>query len=220
VTGISLANARVRVVSIQVGKVRSDTDWTTGIFKDAVEGPVVVGTTGVDGDEQADRVNHGGPDKALCAYAAEHYPFWQLTFGLPVLAYGAFGENVTIDGAAETAVCIGDTWALGDLLLQVSQPRQPCWKLARKWGVRDFAEQVVASGSTGWYFRVLRGGRLQAGAACALVERPYPQWTITEANRMMYDPPPDGSAGALAEVPLLSASWRRTLAARGRAGRA
>ena len=214
-----MTNAGLRLVSIQVGKVRSATDWTTGIFKEAIEGPVVVGPTGIDGDEQADRVNHGGPDKALCAYAAGHYRFWQLTFGLQMLAYGAFGENVTIDGATETDVCIGDTWAVGDLLLQVSQPRQPCWKLARKWGVRDFAEQVVASGRTGWYFRVLRGGRIEAGAASVVVERPYPQWTIAEANRMMYNPPPDGSEAALAEVPLLSASWRRTLAARRRAGR-
>lgn len=210
-----MTNAGSSLVSIQVGKVRSDAEWSTGIFKDAVSGPVVVGPSGIDGDEQGDRVNHGGPDKAICAYAAQHYAFWQRTFGLAALAYGAFGENATIAGTSEADVCIGDTWAIGDLLLQVSQPRQPCWKLARKWGRENFAQQVIASGRTGWYFRVLRGGHVEAGAPCVVTERPYPQWTIAEANRIMYDPPSDTSvSAALANVPLLSASWRRTLRAR------
>ncbi|HWH70544.1 MAG TPA: MOSC domain-containing protein, partial [Candidatus Sulfotelmatobacter sp.] len=132
----------MRLVSIQVGKPVTlgqadaanpdDRSWTTGFFKASVTGPVYVGKTNLEGDGQADLKNHGGVDKAICAYSKDHWAYWETEFSLH-LANGAFGENFTIEGATERDVCIGDIYRCGGALLQVSQPRQPCWKLARRW---------------------------------------------------------------------------------------
>lgn len=189
--------------------------WVTGIFKTPAVSPVRVTTEGIIGDGQADLVNHGGPDKALCAYSGDHYPEWR---SLPLLSRmepGAFGENLTIEGLDEHGACIGDVWQAGDVLLQVSQPRQPCWKLARKWSIREFPEQVVASGKTGWYFRVLRPGQLAVGTPLELLERSQPDWTVVAANAVMHGRPRDlEGAARLADVELLAASWRATLSKR------
>src|SRR5262249_28552826 len=123
------------LVSIQVGTPQYlgfdeaieafDKPWTTGIFKRPVEGSVFVGFTNLAGDAQADLANHGGPDKAICAYSADHYDDWRATLGASPLNFGAFGENFTIAQLSEADICIGDTWSVGDALVQVSQPRQP-----------------------------------------------------------------------------------------------
>ena len=210
------------LVSIQVAVPRTfgvdgatdlfEKPWTTGIFKGPVDGPVHVGRTNLSGDGQADAVNHGGIDKAVCAYSGDHYEEWRRLPGLASMAPGAFGENFTLRGLAEPDVCIGDIWRAGEVILQVSQPRQPCWKLARKWGIRDFAEQVVRSGRTGWYFRVLREGWISSGAPMTLAERPSPEWTIASANGVMHGRPVDRQTSAtLAALPALSASWRAAL---------
>lgn len=214
------------LISIQVGRPQSlgsddavsafDKPWTTGIFKQMVEGPVTVGPLGLAGDGQADEAAHGGVDKALCAYGADHYEHWRRVLDLASFTPGAFGENLTIRHLAEDDVCIGDTWTIGAVTVQVSQPRQPCWKLARKWRLKDLADRVIASGRTGWYFRALTAGALTAGERCTLVERPNPEWTITRANQVMHGRPIDRADSALlAEVPLLSESWELKL--RGRA---
>ena len=114
------------IVSISVSRVRSlgtpdapdamDRPWTTGFFKEPVVGAVRFDAEGVAGDEQADRVNHGGPEKAVLAYSAHHYPDWRTELGLPELPFGAFGENLTIDGSTEADVCIGDRWGAGEVL--------------------------------------------------------------------------------------------------------
>lgn len=210
------------LVSIQVGQPRAlgadaavdqfDKPWTTGIFKNAIEGPAVVRTTHIEGDGQADRENHGGIDKAVCAFSADHYDHWRRILGRPDFLHGAFGENFTIRRLDEAEVCVGDVYALGDVRLQISQPRQPCWKLARKWRVKDLADQVIKSGQTGWYFRVLVEGRVARGTTLELVERPHPEWTIAAANHVMHGRPIDATASrALAGVPLLSESWKRKL---------
>jgi MOSC domain-containing protein YiiM len=210
------------LVSVQVGSARAlgsdeavdpfDQPWTTGIFKTPVSGPVFVGERGVAGDTQVDPVNHGGPDKAVCVYSADHYEWWRARLGIVPFDYGAFGENVTIHGVTEDDLCVGDVWSMGGTLVQVSQPRQPCWKLARKWRVRDLVDQVVKSGRTGWYFRVLREGSVQAGDAVALVERSFPEWTVTAANNVMHHRAGGRLAAAtLAGVDALSESWQATL---------
>ena len=210
------------VASIQTGAPRTlgvegasdpfERPWTTGIFKVPVTGPIYVGPTGLAGDGQADLANHGGPDKAVCAYSGDHYDEWRRLPDLSSMAPGAFGENLTLGGVAEADVCIGDIWSAGEVILQVSQPRQPCWKLARKWGIRDFADQVVRSGRTGWYFRVLRDGWIAAGTPLTLTDRRSPEWTIRDANRVMHGRPMDVEASSvLAAVPTLSSSWRGTL---------
>ena len=110
--------------------------WTSGIYKDPVDGPVALGLDHFAGDGQADLQSHGGPDKAVLAYSADHYPGWREELRLEMNP-GAFGENLTIAHQDERSVCIGDSYAIGGARLQVSQPRLPCWKLARRWDLPD-----------------------------------------------------------------------------------
>jgi len=186
-----------------------DRPWTTGIFKAPVAGALQLSSLGFSGDAQADLTVHGGPDKAACVYCADHYPEWRRTLAIDRFTFGAFGENLTVEGLNEDLVCIGDVWSLGDATVQVSQPRQPCWKLAHKWRRRTLTDEVRSSGRTGWYFRVLAEGSVAAGTTLFLVERPHPEWTIAAANRVMHQR--EGDTAALARLGPLSASWRHTL---------
>ena len=212
----------IQLRSIQVGLPKTlgtlnasntmDQEWTTGFFKETVLGPVWVGTTNLAGDGQADLRVHGGPDKAINVYPYEHYAFWLAELDCKELPNGAFGENFTVAGLLETEICIGDIFEVGGALVQISQPRQPCWKLSRRWRVQDLVARVVRTGKTGWYFRVLREGNVQAGAALALVERPYPEWTVATANNVMLHRKENYmDAQALADCPALSGSWKATL---------
>lgn len=219
----------MKLLSIQVGLPRTvgrpdasdpmDQTWTTGFFKKAVPGPIWLSQTNLAGDGQADLKYHGGPDKAVNLYPVEHYPHWVKQLQLTELTNGCFGENFTTSGLLETTACIGDVLAIGQALVQLSQPRQPCWKLARRWRIKDLARQVQYSGRTGWYFRVLQEGEVAAGLPFTLVERPYPEWTVAVANDIMHRRTTDRDlAGKLAECPALSSSWRDTLARRARTG--
>lgn len=149
-----------------------DRPWTTGFFKEPVSSAVRLGLINLEGDGQADLVHHGGTDKAVLAYSAEHYPGWRQSMNNPSLPFGAFGENFTITGLTEADVCIGDIWQVGDeAVLEVSQPRQPCWKLARRWRIKSLALDVQQTGRTGWYFRVLTEGIVAAGMRLVLLFR-------------------------------------------------
>lgn len=210
------------IVSIQVGRAKKYVQeavgdgkgraWTTGFFKSPVVGMVKVDELGVAGDEQADRENHGGIDKAVLAYSADHYAYWREHLGLPEMPFGGFGENLTIGGLDESSVCIGDRWRAGDVRLEVSQPRQPCWKMGRRWQIVDLPKQVIQNGRSGWYLRVLNVGELESGAAIELTLRPRPLWTIARANRLLYHEP-DNIEGLteLANLPELSRAWREEL---------
>src|SRR5271168_5224037 len=174
--------------SIQVGAPRSygfedavdahDKPWTTGFFKAPVEGPIFVGATNLAGDGQADLKNHGGIDKAVLAYSADHYPKWREELRMPEMPYGAFGENLTIAGLSEESVCIGDILRIGKVTFEVSQPRQPCWKLARRWRMHELTALVVRNGRSGWYLRVQEQGWIEAGMPVDLIDRPNPAWSI------------------------------------------
>lgn len=189
-----------------------DKPWSTGFYKQSQGAECWLGYQGLRGDEQADRKYHGGVDKAVCVYPGEHYAGWRETLGLADFPPGAFGENFTTQGLLESEVCIGDVFSIGDARVQISQPRQPCWKLARRWRVKDFALQVERTGLTGFYFRVLHHGAVRAGDRLALQERPYPEWTIQRCNTVMHHEKDDlATARALAECPLLSASWKDSL---------
>jgi MOSC domain-containing protein YiiM len=196
-----------------------DRPWTSGIFKEAVAGPVWLGRANLTGDGQGDLKNHGGLDKAVNAYPADHYPVWRAELGLADFPPGAFGENFTIAGLTEWSACIGDIYAVGQARLQISQPRQPCWKLARRWRLRDLSARVERSGRTGWYFRVLAEGTVEAGLPLVLIERPFPRWTVADANDLMTGRTKDRAAlAALAACPPLAAGWRETLARRAAEG--
>ena len=211
------------IVSIQVALPRTygsaaaadphDQLWTTGFFKQPVSGPVFVSRMNLAGDGQADLEHHGGVDKAVLAYSADHYPQWQEELNDPALPFGGFGENLTITGLDEHSVCIGDTWQAGEVVFQVSQPRQPCWKLSRRWRTGDLAARVIANGRSGWYLRVLTEGVISSGCAISLVERPHPEWTVARASDVMHHQKRNVRLRAeLASLPLLSASWQTTLA--------
>lgn len=210
------------IVSIQTGRATTydhggaadgkNRSWTTAFLKTPVEGSVRLGELGIEGDEQADRKNHGGLDKAVLAYSAEHYAYWREHFSLAVMPHGGFGENLTIAGSEESTVCIGDRWRSGDVVFEVSQPRQPCWKMARRWQIVDLPKQVIQNGRSGWYLRVLEAGELTAGMAIELASRPRPVWTVARASRLLYHE--QGNVAGmeeLANLPELSRAWREEL---------
>lgn len=208
--------------SLQVGLPReiaptgehdlSDKPWMTGFFKQPITEPAFARVNGIDGDGQADRAVHGGPDKAILAYSFDHYPYWQEILNVDPLSTGAFGENFTVAGVTENDVGIGDIWRVGEsVIVQVSQPRQPCWKLARRWQRKALAVEVQDNGKTGWYFRVLEEGPVQAGMSFELIERPHADWTVARANEIMHHDKRNVAAmRELAALAELSASWRST----------
>jgi MOSC domain-containing protein YiiM len=155
----------------------------TAFGKRQVLGPVRVGRENLEGDKQADRRHHGGPEMALLAYAADHYPSWREELSWPSLPFGGFGENLTVSGVSEETACIGDVWRAGSALLQISKPRAPCQKISEFWGRPKLLARVWESGRFGWYLRVLEEGVLQAGDEVLLVERRPPQLTVLRAAR-------------------------------------
>ncbi len=208
------------MLSIQVGLPTehgadpvATTPWQSGIVKLPVEGPVWLDTLNLAGDGQDDLVNHGGPWRAVLAYSAAHYTVWRIELGCETLPYGGFGENFTVSVVSEDEVCLGDIYAVGAARLQVTQPRAPCWKLARRWGTKDLTARVEARGWGGWYHRVLQTGFVQAGTGYTLVERRYPQWTIARLNRLKTGREIDLSAfRELAVLDELSPGWREMFA--------
>lgn len=208
----------IQIVSMQVGKPQvmayKSERIMTGIFKTKATTPALDLTlTGFIGDGQADLKHHGGPDKAICVYAEEHYPHWEQELGVP-LPCGAFGENLTIRGLTEEEVCIGDIFAIGEVRLQVSQPRQPCHKLAKRHNRPDLVLLVQQTGFTGFYFRVLEPGLFDSRLPFTLVERHPAGMTVTQANRIYYSKGDLVGIRTLHAIPELSASWKATLESR------
>lgn len=205
------------VVSLQVGlpathsaDAISDKAWTSGIVKHPVHGRVWLDLLNFAGDGQDDLEHHGGMFRAVLAYSADHYPVWQreLTLEIP-LDFGRFGENLTVSGVDEETVCLGDIYAVGETRIQVSQPRQPCWKLARRNAIKDLTARVDEKGWGGWYHRVLQVGYVQAGDAYTLLERPYPQYPIKRMNDFIRKRASDaGAFRELATIEALTPEWR------------
>ena len=162
---------------------------SSAIAKQPVSGPVAIGPLGLQGDAQADLRVHGGPDKAVHLYAWPHYAAWRAELGdAPVLqAPGAFGENLAVTGLDEAGVCIGDRWRAGSAVLEVTQGRQPCWKLNLRFGVPDMSTRVQNTLRAGWYCRTLQAGVVQAGDALELLERPHPGWTVQRLLALIRD---------------------------------
>jgi MOSC domain-containing protein YiiM len=186
--------------------------WRTGFYKSPVTGPVWLGRTNLVGDGQANRKNHGGPDKAVLGYAASHYPAWREELGMAELAYGSFAENFTIEHLDEWTVCLGDVYVICDARVEVSQPRQPCANITHRWRRPGLTERVEETGRHGWYMRVLTEGEVVAGQPFVLQERPYPDWTVARAFRAMRRRSVDrAEAALLRELPTISHSWRTTL---------
>jgi MOSC domain-containing protein YiiM len=186
----------------------------SGIFKRPVAGPVLLAKLGLNGDEQADRRYHGGADKAVNVYPQEHFAYWEEKLGQP-LEPGAFGEDFSTRGLVEDETCIGDTYQVGAAVVQVTQPRQPCWNLASKHHEPELVRWVIESRKTGFYMRCLKPGSVQAGDLIKLVNRPANRVTISEANRIMIDAKHDLAAiNRLLAVTELSDACRSELARR------
>ena len=146
-------------------------DVPTGIYKIPTANPVEVGVDGLAGDFQVDHRYHGGPDKAVYAYPAEHYPSWRAEYPDKELPYGMFGENLTVTGLAEKDLWIGDEYRAGTAVLRVVQPRSPCFKLGLKFGTPRVIRRFLESGRSGFYLSVAEPGRLRGGDEMVLVRR-------------------------------------------------
>lgn len=185
----------------------------SGIDKQPASGPQAVTTLGLEGDHQGDTRHHGGPEKALHHYPRDHYAAWRQD-GIEAAAPG-FGENISTLGMTEAGICIGDVYRLGSSTLQVSQGRQPCWRLNARFRRDDMAYLVQKSGRTGWYYRVLEEGTVSPGDMLTLRHRPQPQWSLARVIELLYTKTLDMEAlAALADLPELAASWRELAARR------
>jgi MOSC domain-containing protein YiiM len=210
------------VVSVNVGEPR-EIAWlgrrfTTSIWKSPVEGRVPVRGVNVAGDDQADRVAHGGPDKAVYAYAREDAEWWEAELGRPI-DLGGFGENLTTCGLDVSGALVGERWLVGRVLFEVSQPRIPCFKLGARMGDPDFPPRFSDGERPGAYLRLLREGELAAGDPIEVVERPSHGLTVRDVARI-YDREPE-RAGELLAVAELAHGWHvwaeKRLKARARA---
>ncbi len=203
------------VSAVMTGKVIEYDDgskqYPTAYMKEMTDYQVWLSDTGLQGDFQADRKHHGGPEKAVLFYAAASYAMWRETYGFD-FGYGSFGENVTVTVWDEESVCIGDIFQIGEALVEVSQPRQPCWKISSVLEDKKMLGNVLATGRTGWYCRVLKEEYLQRGMTVTLKERPNPDWTVARANAVMRQKKerPSEVAGLLA-LPQLSDEWKKDL---------
>jgi MOSC domain-containing protein YiiM len=169
---------------------------------------------GFEGDGVADTKNHGGPDKAVCVYSYDHYPYWEERLGKKLMM-GAFSENLTLSGIEETAVCIGDIFKVGEAVVQVSQPRVPCDKLAGKHGTSQVRTAIHANGYSGFYVRVLTEGLVRGGDSVELLTRHPSEVTVAFANEVYYKQRPDrDSLRRLLAVSELAQVWRETLSQR------
>jgi MOSC domain-containing protein YiiM len=174
----------LNIGQVQTEQLRNRTTSTAG-HKQPIAA-AQAGRLGLEGDEQADHANHGGPDKALCVYSYDHYPYWEQVLG-KTLTPAAFSENLTVSGLSETEVSLGDILCAGEALVQVTYPRTPCSKLARKLRRKDLAPLIHANGYSGFYVRVLRPGRIAAGDAFEVVT-PHPLGvTIAFTNTVIFN---------------------------------
>jgi MOSC domain-containing protein YiiM len=193
---------------VAIGPARSP----TGIFKRATAGPWLVTNDGLVDDHQGDRKNHGGPEKAIHQYPADSYAAWRSEYPSmsSILDEGAaFGENLCLPLMMEETVCVGDIYRLGEVVLQISQGRQPCWKLNLKFDRPDMAWLVQKTGRTGWYYRVIERGAIEVASAMKLVERPHPDWTIARLNTVIASRSlARDDLSEMAALSLLSESWR------------
>lgn len=205
----------MQVISVNVGLPRR-VEWNgevveTAIFKEPVAGPVRVGRLNLEGDRQADLTVHGGAEKAVYAYPAEHYPFWREELGAE-LPWGAFGENLTTTGLTEGDVHIGDRLRIGSAEFVVTQPRTPCFKLAVKFGRSDMVKRFQQSGRSGVYLAVAREGVLAAGDAISVAALDPAGISVADIVTLISsgDPDPDllRAAGELAALPR---GWREYL---------
>jgi len=165
----------MKIISTNIGESRT-IEWRgrqiqTGIYKYPVSTPIFLGKEDVENDNVMDRRYHGGVDKACYLYSANHYKYWQQFYPDLEMPWGMFGENLTVEGLHEAEVNIGDTFQIGEVIIQATQPRQPCYKLGIRFETQEMVKQFIDSGFSGVYVRVLQNGSVQAGDKIFLIEK-------------------------------------------------
>ena len=202
-----------RVASIHVGQVAplGPNGVPSGFVKSLFERPAQITPLGIIGDQQADLSVHGGLDKAVYAYPAEHYQLWRLEYPqhAKLLSPGGFGENLCIEGMRESDLCIGDIHRIGSAYLQVCQPREPCFKLALRFRDKMMPKAMVFSGRHGWYYRVLEVGQIEPGAIVQLEARPNPDFAFTRlVGFISHGKPSVLELERLQDMPGLATGWK------------
>ena len=177
---LSINVARPRIIVAKGQRI------STGIFKEPVEGPVMLRRLNLDGDRQADLRVHGGPSKAAYVYPSEHYPLWRKELPDMDLQYGMFGENFTTEGLNEDDAHIGDRFRIGGAVVMVTQPREPCFKLAAKFGRDDIIKKFLESGRSGFYLAVVEEGLVEAGQTIERIYRDENGVTVADMNRLYF----------------------------------
>lgn len=203
----------MKLISLNTGRPRQiqwqGKDVTTAIFKEPVEGPHMLRTLNLDGDQQADLTVHGGRNKAVYAYPVEHYPFWQNELPGMTLLYGQFGENFTTSGLLEDTLHIGDRFRIGAAEIMVAEPRMPCYKLGLKFGRSDMVKRFLASRRTGFYFAVLKEGIVQTGDSIELISQDPGRVTVADiTNLYAFDKDNLELLHRVIEVEALDEGWR------------
>ena len=202
--------ARGNLVSVNVGGARQfdyrGRPAVSAIWKSPVMGRVAARGVNLAGDDQADREAHGGPDKAVYAYAIEDTGWWAKELGRS-LEYGEFGENLTTEGIDVTNALIGERWEIGSTVLEVSEPRVPCWRLAVRMEDNGFPRRFTKAGRPGAYLRIAAEGTLGSGDEIRIVERPDHDLTIGDVFRIFAGDRHE--AHRILEVPQMSSSWHR-----------
>jgi MOSC domain-containing protein YiiM len=178
----------MRIVSVNVGVPR-EVVWKgmavqTAIFKEPVAGAVTMRELNLAGDRQADLTVHGGPEKAVYAYPAEHYEYWSKQLPDFSFSWGVFGENLTTEGLREDALCIGDLLCIGSTVLRVTQPRMPCYKLELRFDRDDMVKRFLMSGRSGFYFSVIEPGEIAAGSKVEILDRDLNKVTVSDIVRL------------------------------------
>ncbi len=204
------------VLSLQTGRVSplGPKDVPSAFVKRPITGSVRAQVLGLEGDEQADHRVHGGPDKAVYFYPSEHYPNWiaEAPQHEQILTPGAFGENVTSVGLDEQTIAIGDVLEIGSAQMQVTEPRQPCFKLALRFNDKLLGRAMMQTGRTGWYVRVLKTGELRAGDPIRIARRPNPHWTIGRFNQFIIGRSASNEElSQLLELEGLAADWQKSI---------
>jgi MOSC domain-containing protein YiiM len=203
----------MKVVSLNVATSRTVVwkghEVRTGIFKEPVEGAVMMRRLNLDGDRQADLTVHGGPAKAVYAYPSEHYPLWKNELPAMALPWGMFGENLTTEGMSEQEIHIGDKFRIGEAIVMVTQPRTPCYKLALKFQRDDMLERMLSNGRSGFYFAVDQQGIVKAGDSIERIHEDPGTISVAEINTLYRDGGKDANLlKRAANLEALPESWR------------
>ena len=215
-------NTISKVLSVQIGKVATTgnknskdfltKEYTTASIKNPIKEKVKVTKLSIIGDSVADTVHHGGVHKAVFANSINNYNHWKDFLNKDELPFGALGENLTLDNIDESIVCIGDIHKIGTVTMQVSQPRQPCWKISRRWEHNDFMKEIYDSGKTGWYYRILEEGSFRVNDKVELISQLETKITILEANKTLRDLSSNiQTADKLLNIDCLAPAWLKSL---------